>query len=65
MPGAQDKGTGGGGGGWRERGKEEVKEVAGVEKRKGGRVLKIAALPHCQDGFSVCKALPAPVPCYN
>lgn len=59
MPGAQDKGTGGvgavGGGGWglwrggcREGSKEEVKEVAGEEKRKGG-VLKKLALPHCQE----------------
>lgn len=46
MPGAQDKGTGGVG---REGSKEEVKEGAGVEKRKEGGVLKTLALPHCQE----------------
>lgn len=46
MPGAQDKGTGGV---EREGSKEEVKEVAGVEKRKEEGVLKMLALPHCQE----------------
>ena len=57
MPGAQDKGTGGVEGGYREGSKEEVKEVAGIEKRKGA-MLK--TLLHCQEYsvfFGLCCTL--------
>lgn len=53
MPGAEDKGIGG----CEEGGKEDVKEVAGVEKRKGGGMLKTLAVPHCQKHRCVRGAL--------
>lgn len=68
MPGAQDKGTKGWGGWWggcREGSKEEVKEVAGVAKRKGRGVLKKLALPHCQERLLCSQGFAAPVPHYN
>lgn len=45
MPGVQDKGTEGWRGGCREGGKQEVKEIAGAEKEREGRV-KMCAMPH-------------------
>lgn len=57
MPGARDKGTEGWGVGvYREGSKEEVKEMAGAERRKGGRVQTLA-LPRSQERCGVRRAL--------
>lgn len=53
MPGARDKGTDGVGGGYREGIKEEVKEMAGVEKRKGRRVKMLL---QSQERCAFCRA---------
>lgn len=62
MPGVQDKGTGGVERGCSEGSKEEVKETAGVEKRRSAKDAGTATLPGtllCSQGWG------APAPHFN